>query len=455
MSRPLPEGFLVGAATSAFQIEGSADARGETIWDRFLRERGALDDGLLACDHVRRVEQDLDLMAELGLGAYRGSIAWARVLPEGTGRTDGRGIGFYDRLVDGLLERGIEPWLTLYHWDLPQALQDRGGWRSRDTVGAYVAYVERMVAVLGDRVTNWITHNEPWVTAMLGHRDGVFAPGATDLAEALTVGHHLLLSHGLATQAIRALRPQARVTLALDCRPAVPASDREPDVEACRHFDGFRNRWFFDPVFGHGYPEDLVASYRDRGVFRVDDPSGPVRDGDLATIATPIDALGLNYYTGIVVAAGAEEADEPAVPPGPNPPAGYTEMGWAIQPAALTDHLVHLHRTYAPTSIVVTENGASFSDAPGADGRVRDARRIRYLHDHLAATLEARDAGVPVDGHFTWSLLDNLEWTQGFAQRFGLVWVDHRTQERIVKDSGWWLRDVLRERRLLDAPETS
>ena len=454
MPRPFPDGFALGAATSAFQIEGAADRRGETIWDRFIAERGLPDTGLVACDHVDRLDADLDLMAELGLEAYRFSVSWARVLPEGHGRPDARGLGLYDRLVDGLLERGIAPWLTLYHWDLPQALEDRGGWRARDTVGRFSDYASLMAGVLGDRVAVWMTHNEPWVASMLGHRDGVFAPGATDMGEALTVAHHLLVSHGMAALAVREAAPQGRLSIAVDCRPAVPASDRDEDVAATRHFDGFRNRWFLDPLLGRGYPADMVDAYRASGRFdATPDGDGPVRDGDLALVAQPLDVLGINYYTGITVAAGREEDETPEVAPGPNPPPGHTEMGWAVQPDVLRDFLVRLHREYAPASIMVTENGASYSDAPDADGRVRDVRRIRYLHDHVAAALDAREAGVPVEGHLTWSLLDNLEWTQGFAQRFGVVWVDHTTQARIVKDSGWWLRDAIATRTLPEPPE--
>jgi len=454
MSRALPDGFMLGAATSAFQIEGAADRRGETIWDRFIAERGLRDDGLTACAHVDLLERDLDLMAELGLEAYRFSVAWARVLPDGQGRPDPRGLGFYDRLVDGLLERGITPWLTLYHWDLPQALEDVGGWRVRDTVGRFSDYAELMVGTLGDRVVNWITHNEPWVASMLGHRDGVFAPGATDMREALTVGHHLLLSHGTAAQAIRSAAPKARIAIAIDCRPAEPASDREQDLAATRHFDGFRNRWFLDPLFGKGYPQDMVDAYRASGRFDASvDGAGPVAEGDLATIAHPIDVLGINYYTGIRVAHGHEEDETPDVSPGPNPPEGFTEMGWEVQPDVLREFLLRLTRDYAPPSIMITENGASYSDAPGQDGRVRDDRRTRYLHDHIAAALDAREAGAPIEGHLTWSLLDNLEWTQGFAQRFGIVWVDHTTQARTIKDSGWWLRDAIATRTLPEPPE--
>jgi len=452
MSTIVPSGFTLGAATSAFQIEGAADERGETIWDRFLAERGLPDDGLVACDHVRRVEADLDLMAELRLDAYRFSVSWARVLPDGRGRIDPRGLGFYDRLIDGLLERGITPWLTLSHWDLPQALQDRGGWRARDTIGVFSEFTEVMTGALGDRVKEWTTHNEPWVVAMLGHRQGVFAPGARDMREALTVAHHLLVSHGAAAEVIRGTVPSARVGIALDCRPARPERDREEDVLATRHYDGFRHRWFLDPLFGRGYPEDMLANYRRRGLFSADE-DGPIRDGDLGLIAAPLDVLGLNYYTGTTIRDGDGEDERPTAAPGPHPKSGHTEMGWRIEPEVLRDFLLRLTEDYAPPSIVITETGASFSDGPEEDGHVRDGRRTRFLRDHLAAALEARDAGAPVEGLFVWSLLDNLEWTAGFAQRFGLVWVDHTTQQRIIKESGRWLATVITERRLPEAEE--
>lgn len=469
MSRALPPDLVVGAATSAFQIEGlgpgGAAARGETIWDRFLAERGLRDDGRRACDHVARWREDLDLMAELGLGAYRFSVSWARVMPEGTGRVSAAGLGFYDRLVDGLLERGIEPWLTLYHWDLPQALEERGGWRVRDAVGWFTDHAAVLADALGDRVAVWLTQNEPWVASMLGHREGVFAPGATDHREALTVAHHLLLSHGAAARLLADAAPAGRVGVAPDVRPAVPASDRPGDVDAARHFDGYRNRWFLHPILGLGYPEDVAEDLRARGVFDAAEGEGVVREGDLATIAAPIDVLGVNYYTTLPVGAARREDDSPERPPGRDQPDGFTEMGWAIRPEGLRDLLVGLGELVASspvgrsggprgaTTLAVTENGASFSDAPGPDGRVRDVRRTRYLHDHLAAVLDAREAGAPVGAYLAWSLLDNLEWTHGFTQRFGLVHVDMATGHRTTKDSGRWYARMLAERRLVDPDE--
>jgi beta-glucosidase len=440
-----PPSFAWGVAASAYQIEGAAreDGKGESIWDRFAATSGMMaDTGEVACDHYHRWQEDVDLMARLGVGAYRFSVAWTRVLPEGTGAVNRAGLGFYDRLVDTLLAHGITPWLTLYHWDLPQALQDRGGWPARRTVDAFVEYAGVVAEALGDRVTHWITHNEPWVATMLGHREGVFAPGMRDWGAALAAGHHLLLSHGRAVGAIRAAAPGARVGIALDCRPSSPASERPEDVAASRHFDGFRNRWFFDPVFGKGYPEDMVAAYRERGRI-----AGPgirfVAPGDLGEISAPLDFLGLNYYTSLRIAAGGEESEDTAVPAGPHPPPGHTEMGWPITPTALTDYLVHLHREYAPAEIVVTENGASYSDGPDPAGVVDDRRRIAYLADHVEAVAAAIEAGVPVGGYFVWSLLDNLEWVAGFSQRFGLVWVDHATGRRIPKASYRWYRDLI------------
>lgn len=444
-SRPFPADFAWGVATSAFQIEGAptADGKGESIWDRFTHQPGRILDGStgdVACDHYNRWEEDVALMAELGVNAYRFSIAWTRVLPEGTGKVNEAGLGFYDRLVDGLLEAGIDPFVTLYHWDLPQALEAQGGWRSRDTVDAFVAYAGVVSAALGDRVENWITHNEPWVSAFPGHSEGVFAPGRTSFSEALTVGHHLLLSHGRAVPVIRANSPGSSVGIAIDCRPAMPATDK--DVAAYKHFDGFRNRWFFDPVFGKGYPSDIVAAYHEAGHF------GPSRlafvaAGDMAEIATPIDFLGVNYYTSLAIRAGKEESEATGVPSGAPAPEGYTEMGWPITPAALTSYLSHLHKEYAPPAIIISENGASYSDGPNVEGEIADERRVRYLSRHIDAVASARAAGVPVTGYFAWSLLDNLEWSSGFTQRFGLVWVDHETQQRIPKQSFWWYRGLI------------
>lgn len=438
-------GFTWGVATSAYQIEGSprADGAGESIWDRFVTVPGRVlhgDDGQVACDHYRRYPEDVSLMADLGVGGYRFSIAWTRVIPEGTGAINPAGLGFYDRLVDELLEAGITPHPTLYHWDLPQALQDRGGWPERATAEAFAEYAAAVGEALGDRVTDWTTHNEPWVSTFVGHLEGVFAPGVQDWGAALDAGHHILLSHGLATEALRAVVPRGRVGIALDCRPCSPASEDPADIAAARHFDGFRNRWFFDPVFGRGYPPDMLDAYRGRGRFTGDLPPA-VRPGDLETIAAPIDVLGVNYYTSLRISAGSDESEDTGVAGGTRPPEGYTEMGWPITPDALTAFLERVRDDYGPPSIVITENGASYGDGPDDADRIADERRIAYLRDHIAAVEAARTAGVPVDGYFVWSLLDNFEWASGYSQRFGIVWVDHATGRRVPKDSYHWYRD--------------
>jgi len=422
---------VLGAATSAFQIEGGReDGKGQSIWDTFSDEGRLADRGDTACDHYHRYQEDVDLLK--GFDAYRMSIAWTRVLPEGTGEVNQKGLDFYRRLIDELLDSGVDPWVTLFHWDLPQALQDRGGWANRETVDAFVRYAEVVVEALGDRVKNWISHNEPWVYATLGHIEGVFAPGITDWQTGLAVAHHVLLSHGKAVPVLK--ERGGSVGPALDCRPSRPAT---PDDEAANtHFDGFRNRWYFDPVFGKGYPADIEETYRELGRW----DGSLVQAGDLDTIATPIDFLGINYYTSIEIRAGSEESEVGKVAPGPGPPPGYTEMGWEITPAALTEFLQRVDREYSPASIVITENGASYSDG------VEDQRRIDYLQQHLDAVSVARDSGVPVDGYFVWSLMDNLEWVSGFTQRFGLIDVDFDTQVRSPKASYHWYRNLIANR---------
>lgn len=441
---PFPDDFTWGVATSAFQIEGATreGGRGPSIWDRFFDDGHMPDPGDPACDHYHRYDEDVALMADLGVDAYRFSVAWPRVMPDGT-TVNPAGLDFYDRLVDGLLAAGVTPWLTLYHWDLPAACQDRGGWPDRTILAAFERYAGVVADRLGDRVRHWITHNEPWVATMVGHKDGHFAPGIADWQQALRAGHHILVSHGIATEAIRERVGDAQVGIALDSRPTRPATTARGRA-AARHFDGFRNRWFHDPVFGRGYPADMVEAWDRAGHF-VDGPLDFVVDDDLDRIATPIDFLGVNYYTSIEVAVDRAEHEDPEVEPGPQVGPGHTEMGWAITPDALTDWLVRLQAEYDPPSIVITENGASFSTGPDPQGRVRDDRRIAYLDAHLRACRRAIDRGVRLDGYFLWSLLDNLEWTSGYAQRFGIVHVDHETGTRIPKDSYWWYRDLVDE----------
>lgn len=433
--------FIWGVATSAYQIEGARHegGKGESIWDRFSDLGRLHDPGDVATDHYHRLEEDLDLLGDLGVDAYRFSTAWTRVIPDGDGEVNQAGVDFYRRLVDGLRARDIEPYLTLYHWDLPQALQDQGGWRSRATIDAFARYAGVMAEALGDHVDQWITHNEPWVASFMGHLEGRFAPGIEDWPTALTAAHHILVSHGRSARRIKETSGDSQVGITLDCRPAKPSD--ESAAPAAQRFDGFRNRWFFDPVFGLGYPTDMVDIYRSEGWL----PQDLIRDGDMEEIAAPIDFLGINYYTTVEISGDIEYAEPTEGPVGPDPDEDFTEMGWRTDPQGLADFVERVSREYSPRSILVTENGASYSDGPGPDGEIHDQRRIDYLDRHIDAVMSAREDGVPVDGYFVWSLMDNLEWLAGFTQRFGLVWVDPDTLERIPKDSYRWYRDRIRE----------
>lgn len=442
-ARRLPDGFLLGAATSAQQIEGAAreGGRGESVWDRFAATPGKIADGSdpsVACDHFHRWREDVALMRELRLDAYRFSIGWSRVMPGGRGPANAAGLDFYDALVDELLAAGITPFVTLNHWDLPQALDERGGWGARDTVDAFLDYAAAAAARLGDRVKHWITHNEPWCIATLGHEDGHHAPGRRDPAEALRVAHHLLLSHGRALDVLRreAKGAEAGITLILSAVEAASGSDADRD--AARQYDGTFNRWFLDPLFRGAYPADVVADRVRRG--HLASPELPfVRPGDLEAIATPADFLGVNYYSRAVMKAGPDGHPE-GVPQAPKE--DLTEMGWEVWPRGLRDLLARLTREYDPRALHVTENGAAFADAPGPDGRVSDPRRVEYLRAHLEAALDAVAEGVPLRGYFAWSLLDNWEWGLGYAKRFGLYRVDFGTQRRTPKDSALFYREV-------------
>jgi beta-glucosidase len=429
-----PPGFRFGAATAAYQIEGAVhdDGRGDSIWDTFCRIPGAIangDTGDVACDHYHRVEQDLDLMAALGLESYRFSIAWPRVQPDGAGALNPAGVDFYRRLVEGLLERGIEPLATLYHWDLPQALQDVGGWAQRDTAQRFAEYAEHMARELGDLVGTWITHNEPWVVAFVGHVQGRFAPGVRDWPAALAVAHHLLLSHGLAVDVL-----PGDVGITLNLSPSHPAGPGDED--AARIFDGHLNRWFLDPVLRGRYPEDVRELYEQRV-----GPLDVVRDGDLDVIARPIDFLGVNYY--FVTRVRDDPADEPlgvTMVQG-RPP--VTAMGWEVDPNGLHELLVRLHRDYGPLPIAITENGAAYDDPPPTNGAVDDPERVAYLQGHIGAVARAIEDGADVRRYLAWSLMDNFEWASGYSKRFGIVHVDYATQRRTVKRSGAWYRDLI------------
>lgn len=443
--RAFPDEFMWGVATSAQQIEGAAgeDGRGESIWDRFAVTPGNIldaSDSTIACDHYHRWREDVALLQELGIGAYRFSIAWPRILPTGRRSINAAGIGFYDALVDALLEAEIRPFPTLYHWDLPQALQDMGGWGHRDTVDAFVEYAEVITSALGDRVQQWVTHNEPWCIACLGHEQGQHAPGARDPGLALRVAHHVLLSHGKALQSIRARLPKAEVGIVLIVTPGTPATASEADQEAVRQFDAYFNRWYLDPLYRGCYPEDGIAGRQRLGHLTTSEPSF-VRPGDLETICAPMDFLGVNYYSRAVLKMsdfGTAERVQVA------PAHEQTDMGWEIYPEGLETVLCRLHQEYHVPRIYITENGAAYGDEPSSSNtRLADLRRIYYLDTHLRAAHRAIAAGVPLAGYFVWSLMDNFEWGHGYTKNFGLYSVDFATQERRARDSAHWYKKVV------------
>jgi beta-glucosidase len=427
----LPDGFTWGVATSAYQIEGAVaeDGRSPSIWDTFSHTPGKVaggDTGDVACDSYHRWPEDLGLMKELGVGAYRFSIAWPRIMPDGHGPVNAAGLSYYDRLVDSLLAAGITPYPTLYHWDLPQALQDRGGWASRDTAACLAEYASVVAGRLGDRVTNWVTLNEPRCAAWIGHLEGRHAPGLADIDVAVPVSFHLLLGHGLAAQAVRAAAPGARVGLVNVLHTCEPKTNTDGDIEATARFDGHVNRWWLDPIHGRGFPADMQR------VYGVDLPEQP---GDLATIATPLDFLGANYYSPTVITdhPGGPVPYAREVPPDGVP---RNMLGWEIRAAGLEQVLVRLASEYGARELYVTENGSAWADQVTPDGQVHDGDRLRYLEEHLAACGRAVQRGVPLAGYFAWSLLDNFEWDYGYDARFGLVYVDYATQQRVLKDSG-------------------
>ncbi|WP_157246211.1 GH1 family beta-glucosidase [Nonomuraea typhae] len=436
--------FLWGAATSSYQIEGAFadDGRGPSIWDTFSRVPGRVrngENGDVACDHYHRYLDDVQLMAGLGLRAYRFSIAWPRIVPE-RGVVNQAGLDFYRRLVDALLERDITPWPTLYHWDLPQYLEDAGGWPDRDTAYRFADYADIVHAALGDRVANWTTLNEPWCSALLGYANGEHAPGRKEPAEAVKAVHHLLLGHGLAVPLL-----SGNIGITLNMSHVTPASTAPADVDAARRIDGIQNRLFIDPVLLGAYPEDVRADLAHLSDF------GHVKDGDLAVISRKIGMLGVNYYSPALIAAG-----EPA-PPGTTPWIGAesahwadggrerTTMGWEIDENGLLDLLQRIVKDYPPIDLYVTENGAAFADTVSPDGAVHDADRIDYLERHISACAEAVNRGVPLQGYFAWSLLDNFEWAHGYGQRFGIVHVDFATQKRTPKDSALWYAARIRK----------
>jgi beta-glucosidase len=437
LARRFPADFTWGFAASAYQIEGAAaeDGRGPSIWDTFARQPGAIADGStgdVACDHYHRYADDVRLMADLGARAFRFSISWSRVLPTGTGTVNPLGLDFYERLVDTLLQAGIQPLVNLFHWDLPQALQDRGGFANPDVVGWFSDYTALVASRLGDRVKDWMTFNEPAVFAFLGHADGIHAPGLRDWPTAIRVADSELRAHAAAVKTIRAQVADAKIGIAIDVNQVVPATGSDRDRVAAGQWSSARDAWFLDPLFGRGYPTLGLDAHRAAGHLDGVDLADPPA-GDL-------DYLGLNYYRRDSVAARSDlpfDWDVGAV-------AGsvQTQMGWHVAADGLRDTLLDLNRTYAPPAIVITENGAAYPDMVDRDGRVRDADRLDYLARHVAAAAEALEAGVPLTGYHVWSLLDNFEWSLGYSRRFGLVHVDFGTQRRTPKDSARWYRQL-------------
>lgn len=428
--------FRLGVATSSYQIEGAVheDGRLFSVWDTFSHAPGRTKDGGtgdVACDHYHRYEEDLDLMEWLGVDAYRFSVAWPRVLPTGRGAVNIKGLDFYDRLVDGLLSRKISPSVTLYHWDLPQALEDRGGWLNRDTASAFAEFSGLVADRLGDRVDLWLTHNEPWCQAFLGYEIGLFPPGRRDFRQALLCAHHLLLSHGLAVMALRS-RVAAPVGIAPNFMPAYPATNREEDILAARRQDGYFNRWFIEPALGLGYPKDMVALYGDLM------PSGA--QDDLPTIAQPIDVVGVNYYERCII---KEDLADPVLRRTFVTPDGPRTADREIFPPGISDVLQRLQSEYRVPRIVVTENGAATPASESPDeGQVDDAMRVEFFRAHLEELARCRQAGVPVDTYFAWSLMDNFEWSEGYTLRYGVFHVDFDTQKRTPKASAHFLRSL-------------
>ena len=457
-----PDEFVFGSATAAYQIEGAVDedGRGISIWDTFSRTPGAVqngDTGDVADDHYHRLDADLDLIASLGLDAYRFSIAWPRIQPTGRGPANPAGLAFYERLVDGLIQRGITPVATLYHWDLPQALEDEGGWRNRETSYAFADYARIVGQVFGDRITTWTTLNEPWCSAFLGHGSGEHAPGRQDNAEALTAAHHLNLAHGLAVSALRgvvAASAQISVTHNLHVIRG--------DAESVRRIEAVGNRIFTGPMLHGAYPADLLADTR-----AITDWSF-VKPGDLELIHQPLDVLGINYYNTTLVGPATGSADAAASAAGAasrasafpgtddiprlDQPGPFTEMDWNIEPSGLLQLLAATHEEFPGLPLMITESGAAFDDVAtvSEDGvtRVHDADRVDYLRRHFTAAHRALQAGIDLRGYFVWSLMDNFEWAYGFSKRFGIVRVDYDTQERTLKDSALWYRELINTRRI-------
>jgi len=443
-----PENFLWGAATASYQIEGAWDkhGKGESTWDRFTHTPGKIrnnDTGDVADDHYRLWKKDIGLMKKIGLQAYRFSISWPRVLPSGRGKVNQKGLDFYNKLVDGLLKADIVPFVTLNHWDIPQKLEDEGGWPARSTADAFVEYTDVISRALGDRVKNWITHNEPAVVAWMGYGSGIHAPGLKDYKLGVRAAHHLLLSHGQAVPVIRRNSPGAEVGITLNIAWGVAASNSRADRDAVRSNEGEWFRWFADPVYGRGYPSDKIDDFTKKGAL----PNGLdfVQPGDMDAIATPTDFIGLNYYSRHIFRSNGADNDPQTVFSQPKSPEHWTEMGWENHPDGLLGVLGRVYFNYQPPKLYITENGASYSTPPDEKGDIRDEHRTNYLRTHFVAMHRAIQVGIPLAGYFLWSLMDNFEWSHGFTQRFGIIWVDYETKKRTLKDSAKWYKKVMKK----------
>lgn len=444
MPNEFPPDFLWGCTTVAYQVEGAPfeDGKGESIWDRFTHTPGKIkngDTGDVACDHYHRYQQDVELMAELGLRGYRFSISWPRVLPQGYGQVNQPGLDFYDRLTDALLNKQITPFATLYHWDLPQALEDKGGWPNRDTASAFGEYAEVLYDHLGDRLQNWITINEPVCVAELGYLQGIHAPGRRSLRDCLAAAHTVHLAHGQAVQAFRESGREGQIGITINVSPIHPASDREEDLRAAELYDAWLNRWYLDPIFRGEYPQAVLEI--------VGDELPEIESGDFDLINQPLDFLGLNYYFRMVASHAPGEGHlEVRAEHGPGE---KTAFGWEVYPEGYLETMARMHQEYGVEKLYLTENGAAYDDEVSPDGQVHDPKRIEYLQQHLAQVLRALEAGVPVKGYFLWSLMDNFEWASGYSIRFGIVYTDYETLERLPKDSARWYSEVISRNALL------
>ncbi|MDT8862943.1 GH1 family beta-glucosidase [Alkalihalobacillus sp. MEB130] len=434
-----PKDMKWGVATASYQIEGAVKegGRGPSIWDTFSKTPGKVvngDNGDVACDSYHRYEEDIQIMKELGIDYYRFSVAWPRIFPNGTGEVNQEGLDFYHRFVDTLIENGIEPMCTLYHWDLPQALQDKGGWDNRETIDAFVQYAEVMFKEFNGKINKWITFNEPWCSSYLSNYIGAHAPGYQDLQLAMNVAHHILVAHGKAVSKFRELGYEGQIGYAPNVEWNEPYSNKQEDIEACNRASAWFIEWFFDPVFKGSYPQFMVDWFKEKGA----EPK--IEEGDMEIISQPIDFLGINYYTGSVgrYAKGSGLFDHERVD------SGYqkTDIGWNIYPEGFYNVLCYITEKYGQVPIYITENGSCYNDEP-VNGEVKDSGRVNYLKQHLVSLERSMQAGVNIKGYLTWSLLDNFEWAEGYTMRFGIVHVNYRTLERTKKDSYYWYKQTI------------